>query len=112
MSTTYDVDGIQITTSVQQHEGRLYVKTEQPVEDAILERNKELQKDEGALRDLSFGRMVADIPRFAFLYIIPRDYPDFLRARGHEQAKILMKMLRDHPEWRVQSKAKTFARTH
>jgi hypothetical protein len=46
----------------QEHTGTIFHKRTQPTEDLILERNKELRKNPGALRDLSFGRQVASIP--------------------------------------------------
>ena len=55
-------------------------KTTQPTEDLILERNKELRKNPGAIRDLgeqsgeSFGRLVASIPIIMFNKAIKDGY--------------------------------------
>jgi len=46
----------------QPHEDKVYRKLTQPTEDLILNRNAELRKNPGALRDLSFGRQLASIP--------------------------------------------------
>ena len=43
-------------------DGITHKVTTQPNEDIILERNNELRKNRDALRDLSFGRKMADIP--------------------------------------------------
>lgn len=46
----------------QPHEDKIYRELTQPTEDLILNRNKELRKNPGALRDFSFGRLAASIP--------------------------------------------------
>lgn len=53
----------------QDHDGTLTHKTTQPTEGIILDRNAELRKNEGSIRDLgagqeggSWGRQVASIP--------------------------------------------------
>ena len=53
----------------QDHTGTLTHKTTQPTEDLILERNAELRKNPGVIRDLgqgqsggTWGRQVASIP--------------------------------------------------
>ena len=46
----------------QDHEDTLYHRLTQPTEDMILERNKQLRLNPGALKSLSFGRQVASIP--------------------------------------------------
>jgi len=46
----------------QPHTGVVSHETTQPSEDLILERNAELRKNPGALKDMSFGRQVASIP--------------------------------------------------
>ncbi|RLA03859.1 MAG: hypothetical protein DRQ47_04380 [Gammaproteobacteria bacterium] len=46
----------------QEHTGVLTHVQTQPTEDIILERNSELRKNPGVLKDLSFGRSLANIP--------------------------------------------------
>ncbi len=53
----------------QDHEDKLYHEVTQPTEDLILERNADLRKNVGAIRDLgamseggTWGRQVASIP--------------------------------------------------
>ena len=46
----------------QPHEDKIYRELTQPTEKIILNRNAELRKNPGALKDLSFGRMAASIP--------------------------------------------------
>jgi len=57
----------------QEHTGILTKEMTQPTEDIILERNAELRKNPGALRDLgegseggSWGRQIASIPEVMF----------------------------------------------
>lgn len=46
----------------QAHENKIYHEQTQPSEKLILERNQQLRNNPGALKDLSFGRKIADIP--------------------------------------------------
>lgn len=51
----------------QKHEDKMYHKLTQPSEDIILNRNRELRKNQGAINDFgkgtqTWGRMVASIP--------------------------------------------------
>ena len=65
----------------QAHEDKLYRKRTQPTEDLILNRNKELRKNEGALHDLgaqgnegSWGRQVASVPMSIYWQAIQDGY--------------------------------------
>ena len=51
-------------------EERLHHKTSQPSEKIILERNKNLRKDGDVLKDLSFGRQIANIPFITYEWAI------------------------------------------
>ena len=53
---------IQSRYHYQAHTGVVSHETTQPTEMLILERNAELRKNPGAVRDMSFGRQVASIP--------------------------------------------------
>jgi hypothetical protein len=57
------------------HEGKVHRRTSQPSADLILNRNAELRKNPGALRDLSFGRLVLNIP-VNDLEMLERKYPE------------------------------------
>lgn len=46
----------------QPHEGKLYRELSQPSRSLILERNAQLRREPGAVRDLSFGRLALTIP--------------------------------------------------
>jgi hypothetical protein len=109
MSSVIDVGPYRTRVVEQPHEGRVYVERTQVNEQAILEFNKELQKDQ-LLRDLSFGRWAAKIPTLAFHTIIPRDYPEYLTGDGNTRKATLMRMLVDHPEWLVQPKENIIAK--
>ena len=59
-------DGV-FTHRYAQEDGLTYREMKQPTEDLILEHNKELRKNDGALLDLGhqdskWGRQIADIP--------------------------------------------------
>ena len=65
----------------QEHTGELHHKTTQPTENLILERNKKLRNNSGALQDLgtqidgnSWGRQVASIPFILFERAIREGY--------------------------------------
>ena len=58
-------------------EEKLHHKTSQPTENLILERNKNLRKDDGAaLRDLSFGRQIASIPHILYEWAIRNGFEE------------------------------------
>jgi hypothetical protein len=59
----------------QPSEGVLYRELSQPSRDLILQRNAELRKQPGALRDLSFGRLALTIP-LEDLDALRAKYPD------------------------------------
>jgi hypothetical protein len=64
----------------------------QPSADIILERNNELRKNKGALRDMSFGRQVASIPLNEF-EMLKRKYPDLVDGDAQQRQMRLMKIL-------------------
>ena len=63
----------------QEHDGQLTRVYDQPSKNAILERNKQLRLNKGALLDLGaqsggvFGRQIAAIPEIVFLEAMRRD---------------------------------------
>ena len=71
----------------------------QPSEELILERNAELRKNPGALRDLSFGRQVASIPMVVYDKWM-REYPKLRSPDQKEASDELMRILR-LPENRI-----------
>jgi hypothetical protein len=102
----FDTGPIRTRIVDQPHEGRVYVERTQPTEIAVLERNAALRNTE--IRDLSFGRYVAEIPEIA-LPDLMRDYPGIFNGPPAVRQRMLMKALRDHPEWMVQDKRRVFA---
>lgn len=81
----------------QDHEDKLYHETTQPTEGAILERNKELRKNPGALRDLgsgdnTWGRQVASIPLIMYEKAI-RDGYDLNNRDASIATKEMMRYL-------------------
>jgi hypothetical protein len=67
-------------------------KQTQPSESLILARNAELRKNNGALRDLAWGRMVASIPMNMFEKAI-RDGYKLNHLDGKEAAKEMTRYL-------------------
>lgn len=80
MHTSYD--GVfKSTLKLQAHEDKLYHEVTQPTEDLILERNADLRRNPGALKDLgqgseggTWGRQVASIPMVIFMRAIRDGY--------------------------------------
>jgi hypothetical protein len=80
-------------------EGDLIIhKQTQPTENLILERNQDLRKNEGAIRDLkdadgeTWGRMVASIPLIMFEQAIKAGYKLRSKEKG-EASKELFRFL-------------------
>ena len=74
--------------------------------DEILRKNQLLQDNPGALKDLSFGRWVAQIPEDVYMrwhdqYPELRDYTD-PRAR----TRFLLKLIRQNPQYAVQPRGR------
>ena len=59
------------------HEGKLYSRLvmSTSIRNAILERNQELQRNPGSLRDLQHGRWALSIPELDHHYLVKK-YPD------------------------------------
>lgn len=72
--------------------GRTYATLDQPSRKLILERNAELRKTPGTLKDLSFGRQLASIPLLDY-YELQRKFPrlrtDDVKDRSEEMMRIL-----------------------
>lgn len=83
----------------QEHEEKLYHELTQPTESAILERNAELRKDPGTIKDLgenmgrgeSWGRQVASIPFVIYERALRMGYA--LNAPGEHGQKEMMRFL-------------------
>ena len=85
----------------QRHEGqagRFYHTLDQPSRRLILERNAELRKNKGVLKDLSFGRQLASIPLLDY-YALQRKFPKLKSTDGKERSEELMRVLR-MPEYK------------
>jgi len=84
-------DGVLKNTIHTSREGYTGVLT-QPTRNLILERNKELRKNPGAIRDLSFGRQAASIPIIDYLALKKKhpilNHPD-ARIRSAEMIRVL-----------------------
>lgn len=83
----------------QEHTGVITHKTSQPTEGIILNRNANLRKDAGALRDLgsneeggSYGRQVASIPFIMYEKAI-RDGYQFNEGDAEHRAKEMHRFL-------------------
>ena len=70
----------------------------QPTENLILERNNELRKNPGMIRDLSFGRWLATIP-FNDIEALRRKYPELVHGDAQLVAQTWMKIFH-MPEYR------------
>jgi hypothetical protein len=79
-------------------DGKVYHQTTQPNEDAILEENANLRKD-NAYRDLSFGRQVASVPFIMWEKAI-RDGYDLNSPDSEIAQKELFRFLRS-PEGQI-----------
>lgn len=83
----------EVFNSVLERNGDRMVRAlTQPTQDLILNRNAELRKNPGALKDLTFGRQVASIPFLDYLKI-KKDYPDLDKMDGKSRSALLLKIL-------------------
>lgn len=73
---------------------------EQKDRDVILERNKRLRANPGALRDLTFGRQVASIP-FEDWQTFLEKHPDYRQMDKEKRLVTLMTWLKTTPEGRA-----------
>ncbi len=68
---------------------KLYRIRTQPTESAILEHNKQLRLNPGAVNDLSYGRLVADIPDIVYIQALKDgfqfNHPDKHIARAEKR---------------------------
>jgi hypothetical protein len=74
------------------HGDQLVRRLTQPTENIILNRNAELRKNPGAIRDMSFGRMVASIP-FNDYEFLRRKYPELVYGDAEQRQKCMYKIL-------------------
>ena len=63
--TAEQVDGLFVDRFEVEDE-KLYRVRTQPSESAILEHNKQLRLNPGSVNDLSYGRLIADIPEIIY----------------------------------------------
>jgi hypothetical protein len=70
----------------------------QPTEELILRRNKKLRQNPGVLKDLSFGRLVANIP-LNDLEALKRKYPELAHGDAELRSLTMMKILQ-MPEYK------------
>lgn len=68
------------------HEDKIYRKLTQPNRDLILNRNAELRKNPGVIRDLSFARHTFSIPKIDF-EILKKKYPVLVDGDADSQRK-------------------------
>ena len=73
------------------HEDQFYVTLKQRDRNKILERNKKI-RNEGIVRDASFGRMVATIPMFD-MEMLKKKHPELANEAHPDFQKVLMKVL-------------------
>ena len=87
----------------QEHTDELVHKTSQPTEDIILDRNAELRKNTGAIKDLgagqeggTWGRQVASIPFIVYEKAIRDGF--FLNSKDQKFASLEMNRFLQSPE--------------
>jgi len=97
MSKIVQTDGVLVSRFHEsKHEGvsgRTYHTLDQPSRKLILERNAELRKNKGALRDLSFGRQLASIPTLDY-YALQKKFPKLRAASAKDRSEEMMRVLR------------------
>jgi hypothetical protein len=59
---------------------------------AILERNRETQRNPGAVKDLSFGRWALSIPELDHIHLVAK-YPDLQSHHGPTKQAALAKFM-------------------
>ena len=79
----------------QEHTGELHHKTSQPSEDLILNRNAELRKNPGVIKDLgadspggTWGRSVASIPFILYDWAIRNGYDLNSKDKEHRSREL------------------------
>lgn len=85
-------DSVFKTSVTRQATGEYVTTLEQTNRDIILERNRELRKNHGALKDLTFGRQVATIPLEDWEYFL-RMNPDYRQMDAKQREAALFKFL-------------------
>lgn len=102
MSEIVQTDGVLVSRyHVNKHEGRhgrTYHTLDQPSRKLILERNAELRKTPGTLKDLSFGRQLASIPVLDY-YALRQKFPKLRSSDAKERSEEMMRVLR-MPEYK------------
>lgn len=102
MSRIVNTDGLLIARHHEvKHEGRngrTYATLDQPTRRLILERNAELRKNKGALKDLSFGRQVASIPYLDYI-ALQKKFPKLKSTDVKDRSEEMMRILR-MPEYK------------
>ena len=90
----YTYDGvIKSEYKMQPSEGRLYRQMTQPDQGLILNRNAELRKNPGVIKDLSFGRQVLTIPEVDYIALC-RKYPVLVNGSNKEIELFYKKFLK------------------
>lgn len=94
----FTIDDGQFRSRIVDHAptGEVGCITEQKDRDVILERNKRLRQNPGALKDLSFGRLVATIP-FEDWQQFLKDNPGYRQMDKKEREAAIMRFLKFHP---------------
>lgn len=94
----FTVDDGQFRSRIVDHKptGEVGHIFEQKDRDVILERNKQLRNNPGALKDLSFGRQVASIP-FEDWYYFMQQNPNYRSMNKKEREAVLMRFLKFDP---------------
>lgn len=102
MKELVNSDGVFVSHRHRQaHEGvngRYYHTLDQPTRKLILERNAELRKNKGTLKDLSFGRQLASIPVLDY-YALQKKFPKLKSSDAKERSAEMMRVLR-MPEYK------------
>lgn len=74
--------------------GRIYTHREQRNKDVIYERNQSLRNEPGSMKDLSFGRQVADIPIEDFYDLVDKN-PELKSPDKEIRKRAMARILKD-----------------
>ena len=90
-------------------QGHLVRSIRQPLEKSILDTNAELQKNEGALKDLEWAQFLGRIPLVTWYALCKKD-PE-LNSRDPEiRTKAIMRLLQDRDYERLRVQPRSLAR--
>lgn len=92
--------------SWKMEQGQLVRTIVQPNEDAILNQNRELQKDPGIVKTLEWGRLALSVPENVYWYLVKK-YPDLNAPNAMARRAAWLKIYndRDYADLRVTARS-------